>query len=211
MAGSLATGCAYNIRREYPPVDYTSGSLDKSLEEYEGKYGVTPESKKIKILRQYFTDEAFQQLACIPVVEGDVGERTLARATGRNCLMNLGQLFVGYGWGKKTIVKRAESLTHRTTIHEYVHHASAVGRIDDCAFEDAWDKMSEDKKYLSVMKDIDAEVDDGVSAFLAFFFPRIRTIEREAHLAEEIACGLEVPDYMKEVFKKTLRFDALKL
>lgn len=216
LAGSLSMGCAYNIKKEYPPVTFTSVSVDQAVKNYEEKYGETPESKKIKILQKYFTDEAFNKIASIPVVEGNVkilgGKNMIGLAMGRNFFMNIGQLIMGYGWGKKTIIKQAKSLSDRSIVHEYTHHASALGLIDDCEFEKAWKKLVADPNYFRLVKDIDEIVYEcGYGSTIKALFPIIITLEREGELAEEIISSpaIEFPDYIKKVYARTLDFNKI--
>lgn len=241
LAGSLSMGCAYNISKEYPSFKHT-GSLEKDIEAYESKYEFNPESAKMRMLLNYFTPEAVEKLKHIPVVEAHFLFNDQIYAAGRNFFINVVQSIGGYGWGRKTIIKDSNpknaSFTHEM-LHEYIHHASSLGFIDDNEFDKAWKKLSADPKYVDLVKAIEKQIDDNYCPFLMKIIPFWRTIEREAFLAVHVACGYftkevteefiditsgakgsmkmnmilirDIPDYVKKVYHRTLIYRKFQL
>lgn len=209
----------YRIHEEYHSVDLSKGSIDESIQIYEKKYGSNLESMKIKVLNNYFTKEAFEKLKEIPVVYGSTYSDSIAAATGRSFFANCFNLLDGYGWGRKTVVTSKE-MSEGTCVHEYIHHASSVGLIDDKEFSVAWKLFCLDKDYEEIREHVDTKIISFYNPWIMNLFPYKTKIEREAILIEALyfpenwdqaLIKKDLPDYMKKVYEKTLNFEKLKL
>lgn len=202
--------CEYNINKKYPLLkkeDLLREKLEENLSKYEQKYGLNPELIKINILKKYFTDEAFEKLKDIPVVSGSKLGDYQAYAAGRNCFINFIQFLIGYGWGRKTIII-GEYVTKETIIHEYVHHASAIGLLNDDDFSEVWDIMEKDEKYKNLTQSIEEIIDRHYNSTFMTLIPLLRTLERESLLAEKTMINPEaIPDYVKKIYSKTLKYE----
>ena len=197
--------CQRNITKKYPPVE-TKTTIDAAIEDYEEKHGETPESKKTRILQKYFTKEAFEKLKDVPIYEGETFQEYQAHALGRNFFMNCGQSMLGYGWGMKTVIADEKTITDELICHEYTHHASALGIIDDKKFSEEWNKMFEDEKYKLTTEQIDETITEKYPA-LIYITPKWRTMERESKLTEKIIFEkTQIPAEMKKVYEKMLKF-----
>lgn len=195
------------IYKTYPEIKCETKNIDETIEEYVEKYGETPEAIKIKVLNKYFTNNSFEKLKSVPVVQGRVFYNYCAHAAGRNFAMNCAQIFAGYGWGKKTIITSEKQLSDSIVLHEYIHHASAFGLIDDAQFADSWNKMAQQEKYKKLANKIDEEINEYRPQIIMDSFNIWRTIERESKLAEKIIFEkAEIPKEMKQVYEKTLKF-----
>ncbi len=195
------------IYKTYPQIKCETKNLDEQIEEYVEKYGKTPEVFKIQVLKKYFTESSFEKLAEIPIVEGRVLLDYSAHAAGRSFAMNCAQLFVGYGWGKKTIIKDEKQLQELIILHEYIHHASALGLINDSEFASAWEKMADDKKYCETTQNINAHIEKVYPQYLMCIVHKWRTLERESSLAEKIIFEkAEIPKEMKQAYAQVLKF-----
>ena len=190
-------GSEHRIRKSYSVVENM-----QSIEDY----SESPEVMKTRVLNKYFTDEAFEVLKQIPVVVGETVWNYEAHATGRNVVINTAEYVLGFGFGRKTVIADEHSVTEQLLLHEYVHHASAVGLIDDELFSVAWEQMANDSEYNMITKSIDNIIEQNYPGPLMFCFPKWKLIERESKLAEKIVFeNVKVPGYVKNVYSSTLR------
>lgn len=167
----------------------------------------SPETVKNDILEKYFKPDVVEKLKQILLVEGKTFDGYVAHACGRNFLMNCGQAILGYGWGMKTVVADANNIHPDLIVHEYTHHLSALGIVDDTEFENAWQKMCDEPVYKSTTDSIDAEIRRCYPEKLMQIWPKWRTLEREAKLAERLVFKNElVSPEMKNVYVGVLKF-----
>lgn len=196
------------IKKQYPVVNTANKTIDSAIAEYEKEHGKTPESTKLQVLDYYFTKEAFEKLKDIPICEGKLFGEARGIATGRNLVMNYCQNLAGYGFGMKTVIKEELSLKNQTIIHENIHHASALGLIDDVEFDNAWQELSRDPFFKPVTKQIDEHIQEHYSGVMMALFPNYRTLEREAFFSEVYTLQFLrqfMPQRIKDVYKRTLK------
>lgn len=191
------------ITRKYPPVDLNNKSLTQAIIEYENKYGKTPESMKIRVLREYFTPNAFEQLKDIPICEGNIPP--LARATGRSPLEMYFQNWFGYGYTRRTIINPEAKLETKTIIHENIHHASALGLIDDDEFANAWEQMYKNKATANIADEINQIIDENYSIIIRTLQSR-RLLEQEAYLSQHYLQNRSIlPPEIRRIYEQILK------
>lgn len=162
------------------------------------------------VLRRYFTDEAFDLIEDIPVIDGPA---VYGYAAGTTFLSNVASLISGNGWGRKVILPR-EFLTEwgvEGILHEYFHHIDDMCRdgesdlLDHEEFPSAFAALERDFAYAWIAINTRRKV-----SRYPWFFHAFLSIgdysEEMAYTAGQMAARQKGPVYMKKVFRRVFRF-----
>jgi len=168
-------------------------------------YHVTVDS----VLRHYFTEEAYEVIKDIPLVNGPGGY-----AAGTTFLSNVLSVITGNGFGRKVIlpVWRIRNVFGvEGIIHEYIHHLDDMCRdgeldlFDLEAFRAAYLLLERDFKHAWIAINANRGY-GGYPWFYHVFFSMGDLSERVAYAGSQMGRTGLGPDYMKAVFGRILRF-----
>ena len=182
-AGSFYTGCANTN-------NVTKLTSTQSIDE---------------VRQSRLTLEAYEKVKDIEIVRGYVLKNYNGYAVGANFFSRIGSFFTGNGLGRKTILSLKKDFDEGTLIHEDLHHLDSKGMIDHSDWQEAYDRLRQEKSeyYLNLVERVERRV--GSYEPVYWIFGVSKTSELLAHLGVEIANGALCPDYMKDVYRKIFR------
>jgi len=157
-----------------------------------------------KVLKYYFTDEAYKAVKDIPAVDGFTISGSYV--PGVNVWASSLSIVTGSGWGRKVVFSKRglENNGILTVLHEYFHH------IDDMTRDGELDLISVDEFKMAWEKY--KEEFQGSSAYITKFADRIITdLFGIGKWSEYMAYTLQQtikyggPKFMKDVYRKVIR------
>lgn len=162
------------------------------------------------VLQHYFTDEAYEAIKDIPLIDGPAMS---GYAAGTTFLSNLFSLVTFNGWGRKVIFPLdilREQWGVEGIVHEYWHHLDDMDRegtldlIDHDAFFDAFLRLERDFHYAYI-----AIIANRKYAEFSWFYHAFISVgdlsERIAYVAGYMARAGKGPDYMWDVLERIIR------
>lgn len=163
------------------------------------------------VLRYYFTDEAYQAIKDIPLIDGPA---VSGYAAGTTFMSNILTLFSFNGWGRKVIFPSdilRKQWGVEGIIHEYIHHLDDMDRDGEGEFIDLEEFR---QAFLALQKDFNyawiAINANNKHAEFPWIYHKLISVgdlsERIAYTGGQMAVTGKGPDYMKRVFRKILRF-----
>lgn len=163
------------------------------------------------VLRHYFTDEAYEAIKDIPLIDGPA---LSGYAAGTTFLSNVASLVSFNGWGRKVIIQADLLLKWgvKGIVHEYIHHLDDMCRdgeldlFDLEEFREAFWQLERDFNYAWLAINANRLAGD-----YPFFYDALLGIgdlsEEIAYTADQMAVKVQGPDYMKKVLGRILRFE----
>lgn len=162
------------------------------------------------VLRYYFTEEAYEAIKDIPLIDGPA---TSGYAAGTTFLSNMASLVTFNGWGRKVIISK--ELLGRwgvgAIIHEYVHHLDDMTRdgeldlVDLEVFREAFLRLEQDFKHAWIAINANRAI-GSYPIFYDTFLSIGPLSERLAYTADQMAVKNKGPTYMKRALRRILRF-----
>jgi len=157
--------------------------------------------------KHYFTDEAYEAIKGIPVINGpDI----TPYAAGVNIWSNIASFVSFNGVGRKVVADEG-FLKERgvfTLVHEYIHHLDDMDRdgeaefIDHDAFKKAYLMMANDQRWAGIV----IETERLANSFFTNMFGVGSMAEHIAYVGQHLMMK-GGPDYMKHVYRKILRIN----
>jgi len=214
----LSSGCASSR---------TVTNLEEYLpkEEFNSEYLSTTD----ELLQHYFTTRAYDALKDIPLIDG-LGHY----AAGVTVWSNLLSFFTFNGVGRKVVLESdmlkkvwanpnlksnlgSDGMCAEVVVHEYIHHLDDLDRdgdsnprfIDLDEFKEAYLKLANDSIFAGITLWVERRYND--YAFISDNLGVGELSEHVAYIGQYIADGLNVPNYMKRVFRNVLNKNILNL
>jgi hypothetical protein len=190
----LSSGCATNV--DFRKIERLEVKSNERI------------TKKEDFLREYFTDKAFERLRKIRVLELKGHSMDLGGFSKFGHDLYLKDIIKGYNG--RIIAINSDSIKDKPLeylIHEYVHQAEDLGFISRSMFNERYERLLGDINQRRITGFVEYYSRDErafrkLNGKLALFD---RDSERIALLGQMIVIGENVPDFMKEVYKRVLK------